>query len=99
VDLPDAASRREIFRVHLAKRGIDPETLDIGDLVEETQGYSGAEIETAIVGARYRAAADGGPVTLQQLDAELSSAVPLSVTRSEDIAALRAWASERAMKA
>lgn len=99
VDLPDEASRREIFRVHLAKRGIDPETLDIDELVDETQGYSGAEIETAIVGARYRAAADGGPMTSTQLDAELSSTVPLSVTRSEDIAALRAWARDRAMNA
>jgi hypothetical protein len=99
VDLPDAASRREIFRVHLAKRGVNPETLDIDHLVNETQGFSGAEIETAIVGARYRAAADGGSLTLGQLDAELSSTVPLSVTRSEDIAALRAWARERAMKA
>jgi SpoVK/Ycf46/Vps4 family AAA+-type ATPase len=99
VDLPDAASRREIFRVHLAKRGVNPETLDITHLVDETQGFSGAEIETAIVGARYRAAADGGALTLSQLDAELACNVPLSVTRSEDIAGLRAWARDRAMVA
>ena len=99
VDLPDPASRREIFRVHLAKRGVNPETLDIDHLVDETRGFSGAEIETAIVGARYRAAADGGSLTVDQLDTELSSTVPLSVTRAEDIAALRAWARERAMMA
>jgi hypothetical protein len=99
VDLPDADSRCEIFRVHLAKRGVDPERLDIDHLIDATTGFSGAEIETAIVGARYRAAADGGPLTLAQLDAELSTTVPLSVTRAEDITALRAWARDRAMPA
>jgi len=99
VDLPDAASRREIFRMHLAKRGIDPEQLAIDHLVDQTEGFSGAEIETAIVGARYRAAADGGPMTVDQLDAEVSSTVPLSVTRAEDIAALRTWARDRAVPA
>jgi AAA+ superfamily predicted ATPase len=99
VDLPDAAARREILRVHLAKRGVDPEHVDIERLVERTAGFSGAEIETAIVGARYRAVADRTPVSTNQLEAELSSTVPLSVSRAEDVVELRAWARDRAKMA
>lgn len=99
VDLPNDEARHEIFEVHLAKRGSDPSQFDLPKLVERTAGFSGAEIETAIVGAQYRALAAEQPLTNERVLTEIDATVPLSVSRSEDVARLRAWASTRAVKA
>lgn len=99
VDLPDEDARREILRVHVAKRANDPSCFDLTTLVAQTAGFSGAEIETAIVGALYRAVAADQPLTTARVLDEIRSTVPLSVSRAEDVARLRAWASTRAVMA
>ena len=58
-------------------------------------GYSGAEIEAAIVGARYEAHGTGHAPHAHGVLAELARTKPLSVTRAEAIARLRAWAADR----
>src|SRR6185295_9039643 len=55
VDLPDSAVRTEIFRIHLRKRGQNPEAFALSELADATAGFSGAEIEQAVVGALYEA--------------------------------------------
>lgn len=99
VDLPDESARREILEVHLAKRASDPARFDLPALVQRTAGFSGAEIETAIVGAQYRAVAADQPLTTERVLDEIDATVPLSVSRAEDVARLRAWASTRAVMA
>ncbi len=99
VDLPGPAARKEIFGIQLAKRDIDPDDFDLRRLAEAADGYSGAEIEAAVVGALYRALADGSPLSTEEVLAELASTVPLSISRAEDVAALRAWAQVRAIAA
>ena len=64
-----------------------------------TNGFSGAEIEAGIVGALYRAFAEGESLSTDKLAAEFAETVPLSRSRSEDIAALRSWARDRAVPA
>ena len=59
VDLPTAEDRAAIFRVHLSKRGRDPTAFDLERLAEATEGFSGAEIETAVKGALLDAFMDG----------------------------------------
>ena len=99
VDLPDIEARLEIFRSHLERRNQDPADFDVTSLAGLTAGFSGAEIETVIVGALYRSLAEGSELSDLQLRRELQSTVPLSVTRAEDVAVLRNWASERAVAA
>jgi SpoVK/Ycf46/Vps4 family AAA+-type ATPase len=99
VDLPDGQDRREIFALHLAKRSIGLSEHEIERLARDSEGFSGAEIEAAVVGAIYRAFANGRPVAGSDIEAELSATVPLSVARSEDVLALRAWATDRAVAA
>jgi len=99
VDLPDAEARREIFRIHLHKRGLDPETIDLSALVQPTEGFSGAEIEQAVVAARYEARALGEALSADHLLAEVGRTRPLSVVMAERIAGLRAWARERTVNA
>lgn len=99
VDLPGPEARRDILEVHLAKRGIDPTTIELDQVVAAADGFSGAELETAVVGALYRAAASDRPVTTGRLLDELHATVPLSQARPEAIAAMRRWATTGAVPA
>src|ERR1044072_7527287 len=48
VELPTAAGRAAIFEVHLKKRRRDPADFDLDGLAACSDGYSGAEIESAV---------------------------------------------------
>ena len=51
VDLPTAEDRAAIFGVHLQKRRRDPVDFDLDSLAACSDGYSGAEIESAVKAA------------------------------------------------
>ncbi len=99
VDLPDASVREDIFRIHLAKRDLDPELFDLQALAETAQDFTGAEIEEAIVSARYLAAGRDGTITQADVKAALDRTYPISVLRAESIQALRDWAKDRTVPA
>jgi SpoVK/Ycf46/Vps4 family AAA+-type ATPase len=99
VDLPGEAVRAGIFAIHLKKHRIACDDAALAGLVAASAGCSGAEIEAAIVAARYEAHAGGQPPAAAMVAAELARTKPLSVTRGEAIEALRAWAAERTVSA
>jgi len=99
VDLPDTAIRQEIFRIHLAKRDLDPADFDLPALAQTAQEFTGAEIEEAIVSARYLAAARDGKITQADINSALDRTYPISVLRSESIQSLRTWAKDRTIPA
>ena len=99
VDLPNAAERKAIFIVQLAKHKLNVVEFSLLKLVAASQGYSGAEIDTAIKSAMYSAYADKKFLTTETILDELANTVPLSATRAEDIDKLRIWARERAVQA
>ncbi len=99
VDLPDEDARRQILRVHATRRDLALAEHDVAALAAACAGYSGAEIEQAVVSACYAAHADGAPVTAGHVDAELVATRPLSVVMAERVAALRAWAADRTVPA
>jgi SpoVK/Ycf46/Vps4 family AAA+-type ATPase len=99
VDLPELEARHAILSGHLRQRGHRPGAFDLDKLAEVTSGFSGAEIEAIVVGALYRAFAADQDLSTEELVAEAEATVPLSVSRAEDVAALRAWARERAVPA
>jgi SpoVK/Ycf46/Vps4 family AAA+-type ATPase len=99
VDLPNAVERRAIFTVHLRKRKRNPGLFDLNALAEASNGFTGAEIEQAVVSALYTAFSKGMEVTSAIIAAELGATKPLSVTRAEDVNALREWARDRAVMA
>jgi len=96
VDLPVAQERRDVFRVHLAKRKMDPAKFDLEALARAADGYSGAEIEEAIISSMFDAFYDKQELTSERLVNGLSQTVPLSRTMREDIDALRQWSVGRA---
>jgi SpoVK/Ycf46/Vps4 family AAA+-type ATPase len=99
LDLPTAEDRREIFAIHLARRKRDPARFDLGALADCSEGFSGAEIEQAVVSALYTAFSGGRELETQTIVEELRGTRPLSVTRAEEVAALRAWARDRTVSA
>ncbi|WP_409526115.1 AAA family ATPase [Nitrincola sp. MINF-07-Sa-05] len=99
VDLPDAAARLTILDVHLKRRNLDPEAFDLTLLVSASEGFSGAELEQAVVSALYESYATGQPVSGDMLLHELQRTRPLSVVMAEKIEALRRWAAERTVPA
>ena len=99
VDLPGEAERAEIFAIHLKKRHRDPKNFDLTRLAAATSGYSGAEIEQAVISALYDAFDLDREVTTEDILIGVNQSVPLSMTMKESIEVLRQWADTRARPA
>jgi SpoVK/Ycf46/Vps4 family AAA+-type ATPase len=95
VDLPDDPERDAIWKIHLGLRKQDSAQFELGKIVSASDGFSGSEIEQAVVAGLYRALHRKIPLTTDLLIEELTHTVPLSVTRREDIDALRQMAEGR----
>jgi len=99
VDLPEPSIRRDIFAIHLRKRQCVPQDFDLDRLALAANGFSGAEIEQAVIAALYTASAGNQTLNTAGLLAEMAATSPLSVVMAEQIARLRQWASERTIPA
>ncbi|MEZ4308130.1 MAG: AAA family ATPase, partial [Polyangiaceae bacterium] len=95
VDLPSQAERMEIFRIHLLAKKRDPGGFDLEALADLAMGFSGAEIEQAIVAGMYDAFNDGAELLQLHIEQALRGSVPLSRTMAREIEQLRAWAATR----
>jgi len=96
VDLPTPHERRDIFRIQLARKKRDPARYRLEDLARAADGFSGAEIEEAIVAAMYTAFAADREFTTEDVLAAMEETAPLSQTMADRIQHLRDWASKRA---
>ena len=99
VDLPQADARAEIFRIHLEKRGMEATAFDTDALAAASEGFTGAEIEEAIVAARYLAGSRDEALQQADVMAALNRTYPMSIMHGESIAALRTWAEGRTVRA
>jgi len=99
VDLPDTATRADILRIHTRKRQLQITDAEATQLAALCDGFSGAEIEQAVVSAVYAALAAGHTVGAPDILRELKATRPLSVVMAEKVAELREWAAERTVPA
>ncbi len=99
VDLPSPDTRVELLRLHLAARGLPADGFALPALAAAADGFSGAEIEQAIVSGLYAAHAEQRPLDTDLLMAEIRGTRPLSVLMAEQVQALRAWALQRTVPA
>jgi len=100
VDLPTIDERMEVFRIHLTKRRKEIARFNIEELAKACEGFSGAEIEQAIVAAMYEAFAQKEREFTQfDILSALRSTMPLSRTMMEQVTLLRDWARNRARPA
>lgn len=99
VDLPTSDDRKTIFTIQLARHKQDPAKFDVGKLAAAAEGFSGAEVEGAVMSALYSAFAAKTGLNTEMVLKEIQSTYPLSVTMKEKIDGLREWARERAVPA
>lgn len=95
VDLPSSQNRQSILEIHLRKRDLDPGEFDLPALADVTEGFSGSEIEQAVVSARYTAHAQGRSATQTDILTEVRQTRPLSVVMAEKVKEIREWAAAR----
>ena len=95
VDLPSPQNRRDILGIHLRKRSLDPALFDLELLVKAADGFSGSEIEQAIVSAMYSAHAEQHRLSQEDLLMEIQQTRPLSVVMAEKVQETRDWAASR----
>ncbi|GAB2510354.1 AAA family ATPase [Pseudoxanthomonas sangjuensis] len=99
VDLPTPDARVELLRLHLTRRQIDPRGFNLPALAAASNGFSGAEIEQAVVSSLYAAYAESRALDTELLMQEIRNTRPLSVLMAEQVEALREWARERTVPA
>jgi len=95
VDLPNENVRKSILAIHLSNRSQSLGNFDIEELTEATEGFSGAEIEQAIVSSLYAAHAHKEPLATGHVLTEIQQTRPLSVVMAERISSMRDWATGR----
>ena len=98
-DLPSRIEREQIISIHLKNNDVDLDEVDPTKLLYSTRGWSGAEIEQAIIAARIEANHAGRKPSLEDFQDEIRRMVPLSTTMSEQIKSIREWAMHRARRA
>jgi len=99
VDLPGPEERESIFSIHLRKRGRDKAAFDLPRLVDAAEGFTGAEIEQAVISGLYAAFAEGSECTAEHILAAIRETHPISVLMRERVEQLRAWAHGRCVPA
>lgn len=96
VDLPNTEERKEIFKVHIKKRGREDriKEFDIDRLSAVSEGFNGAEIEQAIIDAMYCGFEQGREFTTEDIKEGINKTKPLSITKKEEIDELSKWAAQ-----
>jgi len=95
VDLPTPETRASILAIHLSSRDQPLGDFDITGLAAAMEGFSGAEIEQAVVAALYAAHAKRQALNSEHIKVEIEQTKPLSVVLSEKISVMRNWAAGR----
>jgi len=96
VDLPSVKERMDIFKIHLEKRERDLTQFDLPTMTAISKGFSGAEIEQAIIAAMFEAFSEDREVATADILQEIEETVPLSRLMKDQITDLRTWAQSRA---
>jgi len=99
VDLPTHRERAEILRIHLLKRHWNPDEFDLDVLAASSEGFSGAELEEAVISALFDVFSEKKSLSTEALKQAIQATVPLSKTMNEELARLRSWAAGRARMA
>ena len=74
-------------------------SINLEQLAVQSEGFSGSEIEQAVVSALYTTNAQGKKLTNEILIDEMKRTRPLSVVMAERIECLRDWAKNRTVLA
>lgn len=98
VDLPNETERGEIFKIHVKRRRPNL-NLDLDACIAKSVGFSGAEIEEAVISALYKAFYLKTDLSEDLIIDEIEKTTPLSKSRKSEIDAMRTWAEINAVNA
>lgn len=97
VDLPKRSEREEIFKIHFNKRNIDFNNFNMDKILDASENFTGAEIESIIKESMYSAYSDNKrKVNEEDIIEEIEAIIPIALTMEEQINSLRQWAYTRA---
>jgi hypothetical protein len=99
VDLPNVHERLSVLEIQLRRRGRRPDDFDLPTLAEETERFSGAELEQLVVSALFAAWAQERELEAGDLLDAARETVPLAVTMDDKLKDLREWARPRCRSA
>ena len=85
--------------IFLDKRKQKPADFDLVKLANASEGFTGSEIEQAVVSSLYRAYGGGSPMTTISVLETINQTKPLSIVMAEKVQALRDWAKDRTVLA
>jgi SpoVK/Ycf46/Vps4 family AAA+-type ATPase len=97
VGLPDEQEREEIFKIHIEKRGRKVKDFDLKELVADSDKFSGAEIEEAIISGMFKAFSLNKEVSHDHVHAAVLQTTPLAESRAADIERMAHWAKMNAL--
>ena len=92
LDLPKSDERLSILDLHLKKRR-PKYNFQLSTIVDRTNGYSGAELEQAVIEAMHYSFSERREITEKDLIKAVSELVPLSRTAKEQLDLLKHWSS------
>tara|TARA_Y100000589_G_scaffold170588_1_gene162043 strand:- start:737 stop:2203 length:1467 start_codon:yes stop_codon:yes gene_type:complete len=92
LDLPKSDERLSILDLHLKKRRPNYD-FQLTTIIDRTNGYSGAELEQAVIEAMHYSFSEKREITERDLIKAVSELVPLSRTAKEQIELLKEWSS------
>lgn len=94
---PTWAERRQIFDIHLSKRGINiDDIVDFDQVLTESRGFVSAEIEAACKEAKVLSFYRNVPVTSSLLRSTLKGIIPISEAYKDQFDAMTEWAQNNA---
>lgn len=101
VDLPTAEERRTILALYMRKYlGLNFAGSFADEIVNLTEGYSGADLESTVRDLAYKHVADpAAPLDANLIRRAFENVIPLSQSSPEQIDSIRAWGKERAVPA
>lgn len=99
IDLPSPMVRAEVLGIQLRRRNRDPDDFDLQALAEAAEGFTGSELEQAVLSGLFTAFSEKASFTDEHLRAAIEQTRPLSQLMAERIAELRLWAEDRCVPA
>ena len=99
IDLPSLDARQQILGIHLRRRKRDANDFDLKALADKAEGFSGSELEQAIISGLFAAFSENTDLADRHILAAIKKTRPLSTLMAERVEELRRWSRNRCVMA
>lgn len=99
IDVPGPIARNEILKIHLKRRNRANLPISFKEVVQNSKGFTGAEIEASVVEGMFRAFEHDRDLETEDIVESLKATQPISVACADELSAMMKWAKTNAMAA